>query len=567
MQRTQWIFLTIAALLASILHSVALHAVPLDHLFFEPKDSTGNGKHIVLISGDEEYRSEESCPMLGKILSQHHGFKCTVLFAIDKQEGYINPNENSNIPGLGALDSADLMIIGTRFRDLPDEQLRPILDYLHAAKPVIGFRTATHAFHTKRKFGGFDWNNFGLNVIGDNWVAHHGHHRVEGGRGVIEPANAKHPVLNGVTDIFTPSDIYAVKHLEPSEATILLRGAVTESLDPASKPVAGAKNDPMMPLAWLRTYESPSGKIGRVFATTAGASADFASEDLRRLLVNAAFHLTGLDVPLEANATPVDPFRPSFYGFQEDDFYGERNLRVEDFTLGNSANTILSDRKPPPKAEVDLKHAFIDGSGVGWKPLGEDDFTNVNCDPETWVWKDGVAYCTGDPIGVIRSRKPLTNFEMVCEWKHKQAGGNSGVFIWASQESVDDLAAGKGRLPQGIEVQVLDLGYTELYEQSGKTADWFTCHGDVFPTGAATMKPFPPMAPNGKRSFPSKQLTKELNQWNHYYIRAINGEVRLWVNGEEVSGGTQCKPAFGYLCLESEGAPVEFRNLRIRKLP
>ncbi len=214
-----------------------------------------------------------------------------------------------------------------------------------------------------------------------------------------------------------------------------------------------------------------------------------------------------------------------------------------------------------------LKNAIVDGTGQGWKSLGEDDFINVNCDDDTWKWQDGVAYCTGKPVGVIRSKEMIQNFELVCEWKHKQKGGNSGVFVWASQQSIDQLAMGKGRLPHGIEVQVLDLGYAELYERGGNKADWFTSHGDVFPTGPATMTPFPPVAPNGKRSFPSKNLTKGLNEWNHYYVRAINGEVRLWVNGEEVSGGTNCKPANGYLCLESEGAPVEFRNLRIRILP
>ncbi|MEM7476186.1 MAG: sulfatase-like hydrolase/transferase [Planctomycetota bacterium] len=216
-----------------------------------------------------------------------------------------------------------------------------------------------------------------------------------------------------------------------------------------------------------------------------------------------------------------------------------------------------------------LKQAFLNGDGPGWRSLGKNDFTNVNCDEDTWRWERGVAYCTGNPVGVIRSKKILSNFEMVCEWKHKKKGGNSGVFLWASQESIDNLAAGKGRLPNGIEVQVLDLGYAELYLQggNGRKADWFTSHGDVFPTGPAKMKPFPPVAPNGRRSFPSKNLTNDVNQWNHYYIRAINGEVRLWVNGEEVSGGTECEPAEGYLCLESEGAPVEFRNLRIRELP
>lgn len=215
-------------------------------------------------------------------------------------------------------------------------------------------------------------------------------------------------------------------------------------------------------------------------------------------------------------------------------------------------------------------HAMISGEGPGWRSLGGDDFVNVNCDKDTWVWKDGHAYCTGKPVGVIRSKKPIKNFELVCEWMHKKKGGNSGVFVWASQASIDELAAGNGRLPHGIEVQVLDLGYKDVYLAGGKNrvADWFTSHGDVFPVGGQTkMKPFPPVAPNGKRSFPSKNLTKGLSQWNHYYIRAINGEVRLWVNGEEVSGGTGCDPSSGYLCLESEGAPVEFRNIRIRTLP
>jgi hypothetical protein len=123
-------------------------------------------------------------------------------------------------------------------------------------------------------------------------------------------------------------------------------------------------------------------------------------------------------------------------------------------------------------------------------------------------------------------------------------------------------------LPHGIEVQVLDLGYAEQFEKrTGKKPDWFTCHGDVFPVGSSKMTPFPPISPDGSRSFPSKELSKGVGEWNHYYIRAINGEVRLWVNGEEVSGGTGCQPSQGYLCLESEGSPVEFRNLRIRELP
>ena len=210
--------------------------------------------------------------------------------------------------------------------------------------------------------------------------------------------------------------------------------------------------------------------------------------------------------------------------------------------------------------------AFIDGTGPGWRALTEEDFTNVNCRDDTWNWVDGEAHCTGQPVGVIRTKQKFTNLELVAEWRHLKDAGNSGIFLWLVDDSIVNLPPGK--LPHGIEVQVLDLGYeTRWEEKHGKPSDWFTSHGDVFPVGAADMTPFPPVAPNGKRSFPSKRLSKGVGEWNHYYVRAINGEVRLWVNGEEVSGGTGCTPSSGYLALESEGSPVEFRNLRIRELP
>lgn len=216
---------------------------------------------------------------------------------------------------------------------------------------------------------------------------------------------------------------------------------------------------------------------------------------------------------------------------------------------------------------VDLPKAFIDGNGTGWRALGEKDFTPVNGEPDTWSWKDGVAHCTGKPVGVSRSQKEYTNFELVAEWKHVESGGNSGIFVWTSPDSLKGLKPGK--LPTcGIEVQILDPGFTEKWEkQTGKKADWFTTKGDVFYVGTARMKPFPPTSPDGSRSFPSKNLTKSHGEWNHYYVRAINGEIRLWVNGEEVSGGHDAEPRTGYMCLESEGAPVEFRNIRIRELP
>ena len=230
--------------------------------------------------------------------------------------------------------------------------------------------------------------------------------------------------------------------------------------------------------------------------------------------------------------------------------------------LAFTANLALTDEPAQPL------RAFIDGEGPGWRSLGGDDFTNVNCNPDTWRWEEGHAYCTGKPIGVIRSKKTFKNFELVAQWQHKKSAGNSGIFIWATDDGMKDLKPDD--LPKtGIEVQALDHGYRELYAQKsgGKKADWFTTDGDIFAVGRSKLKPFPPLSPNGSRSFPRKRLSKGFGEWNHYYVRAINGEVRLWVNGEEVSGGSDAIPSEGYICLESEGSPVEFKNIRVRELP
>lgn len=217
--------------------------------------------------------------------------------------------------------------------------------------------------------------------------------------------------------------------------------------------------------------------------------------------------------------------------------------------------------------EPDLPAARISGTEDGWKALTEDDFVDVNGEPDTWSF-DGVnIYTTGKPIGVIRTRKEYTNFELVVQWRHLESGGNSGIFAWVTDEGLEGIVPGK--LPRaGIEIQMLDHGYHEKYrERTGKVGEFFSTHGDVFPVGKSTMKPFPPTSPNGARSFPSKELSRGVNEWNHYYVRGINGEIRLWVNGEEVSGGSDCDPSSGYLCLEAEGSPVEFKHLRVRELP
>ena len=219
------------------------------------------------------------------------------------------------------------------------------------------------------------------------------------------------------------------------------------------------------------------------------------------------------------------------------------------------------------RAEDEVPFARIDGAGPDWIDLGVNDFAPVNGDPDTWSWKEGLLTCTGAPIGVIRTKKVYTNFELVIRWRHLKPGGNSGVFVWSPISALEGLK--RGVLPDtGIEVQILDHDFTRQYEaNSGKKGDWFSTNGDVFPVGKSKLNPFPPLSPNGSRSFPRKNLSKGAGEWNHYYVRCINGEVRLWVNGEEVSGGNHAEPHSGHLCLESEGSPIEFKNIRIRELP
>lgn len=310
-----------------------------ESLIFTPAADTANGKHVVLLAGDEEYRSEEALPMLGKILSQRHGFKCTVVFSVtsDGVETYVDPNNQKGLTGLDVLRSADLMILSLRYRNPSEKEAAEITAYLNAGKPVIGLRTSTHAFNGKGSFGSISYKEFGRKIMGETWVSHHGRHKVQGARGVVVEGKASHPILNSVRDVFAPSDVYGVIHLTEAD-NVLMNGAVTETLNPASKILEGDINDPMQPFAWLHPWTSPDGqKAGTTFCTTAGASVDLVNEDLRRMVVNATYHLTGMDVPAKADVNYVDAFYPSFFGFlREKNYFKKLGLRPSDFNLGKS---------------------------------------------------------------------------------------------------------------------------------------------------------------------------------------------------------------------------------------
>lgn len=308
-------------------------------LQFEGTTGPGKGKHIVLVAGDDEYRSEESMPMLAKILSNRYGFKTTVLFPIEPSTGNIIPNYQNNIPGLEHLEKADLMIMLIRFRELPDEQSKYIENFLKAGKPIIGLRTSTHGFaYQKNKtspYAKWDWNGkaagwekgFGMRIFGETWVNHHGIHAKEGSRALVDGVQQMndHPILRGVNDIWVPEDVYGIKSL-PAEAEVLIYGQSTAGMDDKA-PLMWEKS--VMPIAWTKPYQIEGGKPGMAFASTMGSSLGFQSEDLRRLIVNASFWLLGMPETItpDLNVELVGSYEPTMFGF--DTF--RKGMKVEDF--------------------------------------------------------------------------------------------------------------------------------------------------------------------------------------------------------------------------------------------
>jgi type 1 glutamine amidotransferase len=293
---------------------------------YEGKDGPGKGKHIVFVTGDEEYRSEEAMPQLAKILAVHHGFKCTVLFAINPADGTIDPNKGDNIPGLEALESADLMVIFTRFRNLPDEQMKHVVDYVESGRPIIGLRTATHAFNIKGQsryaqysFQSKQWDGgFGRQVLGETWINHHGGHGRQSTRGILADGVKDHPILRGIKDgdIWGTTDVYGVRLPLPEGCQPLVMGQVLEGMKPTDNPVEGKLNDPMMPVAWTKTFATANGKVARIFTTTMGASQDFTADGSRRLLVNASYWALGMEdqIPAASKVDIVGPYDPQPFG-------------------------------------------------------------------------------------------------------------------------------------------------------------------------------------------------------------------------------------------------------------
>jgi len=286
------------------------------------RNGLGKGKHIVFVIGDDEYRSEDLMPQLAKILAVRHGFKCTLLFAINKETGEIDPGTLDNIPGLKALEKADLMVMFLRFRELPDEQMKYIIDYTNSGKPIVALRTATHAFNYRKNknspYAKYSFRDkefeggYGRQVLGETWAGHYGRHKRESTRGLIAKGMENHPIVKGIEDIWGESDVYTIKTLT-GDSKPLIMGQVLSGMDPKDRPNPDKK---LVPVAWTKTYTGEKGKASRIFTTTMGHSFDFKSEGFRRLLVNACYWAMEMEdkIPDKSKVALVGEYKPNQIG-------------------------------------------------------------------------------------------------------------------------------------------------------------------------------------------------------------------------------------------------------------
>ncbi|MEX2232617.1 MAG: PVC-type heme-binding CxxCH protein [Cyclobacteriaceae bacterium] len=289
-------------------------------VIYKGEKGPGSGKNIVFITTDHEYRGEETLPALARILAKHYGFNCTVIFGLD-DNGNILPG-SSNLRGLEVLEDADLMVIFTRFSNFINEEMQHIDNYLQRGGPVIGLRTATHAFNnkgnTKWEHYGYDYDGpretwkdgFGELILGETWVGHYGKNHEQASRLIPEEAQKNHPIMRGVNDVLVQSGGY----IAYPKGIVIARGQVLNGM------MSDAKPDPkkeMLPIAWVRNYYLESGASGRVFTTTHGASEDFLNEGFRRMLINATLWSMGMENEIKKNNNVafVGTYNPTTFNF------------------------------------------------------------------------------------------------------------------------------------------------------------------------------------------------------------------------------------------------------------
>lgn len=303
------------------LASCAPPATPLhpSQIVYQSTEGPGAGKRLVMIAGDHEYRSEELLPALGRILARRLGFTVSVHITLDSA-GFIQPG-SSNIGGLEALETADLLIIATRFQDFPADQMQHIVDYLDRGRPVLGLRTATHAFRIKDgPFARYSWdykgadylNGFGEQVLGETWVDHYGTNHEQSSRLLLRDDQRAHPILRGVSDVHVQSGGYVA--YPPDGSDVLAVGQILNGMGPDAPPDTTKEQ---LAVVWTRTYQAANGSQGRVFTSTHGASEDLLNPGFRRMLVNATLWALGMEdaITPDLDVSFVGPYHPVTFSF------------------------------------------------------------------------------------------------------------------------------------------------------------------------------------------------------------------------------------------------------------
>ncbi|MFO8011765.1 MAG: ThuA domain-containing protein [Phycisphaerae bacterium] len=338
MPRIALALMVCAAVLVACLTAASATAAEKDPwVTYEGGDGPGKGKHLVFLAGDDEYRSEELMPQLAKIAAVRHGFTCTVVWAINPKTGEIDPSVKDHMPGVHLLGEADLMVMFLRFRALPPEQMKHIMDYTNSGKPMMGLRTSTHAFnyggksdnpYAKYSFRSKDpKGGYGRMVFGETWISHYGAHKRESTLGIIPPEAKDHPIVRGIEKVWGPSDVYGLTELEGDCKTIVL-GQPLAGMTPDAPP--NEKKKPI-PVAWTKHFTGTSGKKARVFTTTMGHAHDLKNEGFRRLCINAIYWCLGMEdqIPAKANVDLVGEYDPAPIGMKGH----KKGLTPDDFRM------------------------------------------------------------------------------------------------------------------------------------------------------------------------------------------------------------------------------------------
>jgi len=301
--------------------TVRAHPVPESDLWltYPAGDGPGQGRHIVLIAAEQEYRSEQALPMLARTLSQVHGFNCTVLFLVN-EDGLVDPtmdnDDANNVPGLEYLDSADCVIWMSRFLHLSDPDVQHFYDYFDSGKPIIALRTANHGLRGVSPYLVNGQRVTLDQMLGGSFRGHHGGWKREATSGIVVPENASHPVLTGVQDVWGTTDVYRCQeedHVREG-STALLMGQPMRSHERD----APANTDKVaLPILWTTSFTGNRGLESRILHFTMGSAEDFANAGVRRVVINGVYWGLGMEdtITPDLNVDIIGDYEPMVDGF------------------------------------------------------------------------------------------------------------------------------------------------------------------------------------------------------------------------------------------------------------